>query len=102
MGGVGDVTADSPSTSMILARSSRSASAWRAIARFMVSGSWMSFSLSGVTGTPSTIRNQGNWIGRSQEEVVQAPEDLMTESRFGVVKGSGGRRCQLLSRRPWR
>src|SRR5271166_5469828 len=35
---------DSPSAAMIFARFSRSASAWRAIARFMLSGSWMSFS----------------------------------------------------------
>jgi hypothetical protein len=37
---------------MIFARFSRSASAWRAIARFIVSGSWMSFSSTSVTLTP--------------------------------------------------
>ena len=37
---------------MILARFSRSASAWRAIARFMPSGSWMSFSSTTVTWIP--------------------------------------------------
>ena len=37
---------------MILARFSRSASAWRAIARFMLSGSWMSLSSTRVTSTP--------------------------------------------------
>src|SRR5215211_282085 len=42
----------SPSAAMILARFSRSASAWRAMARFMVSGSWMSFSSTRVTTTP--------------------------------------------------
>ena len=41
---------------MIFARFSRSASAWRAIARFMLSGSWMSFSSTRVTSTPhSTV-----------------------------------------------
>ena len=37
---------------MILARFSRSASASRAIARFMLSGSWMSLSSTSVTCTP--------------------------------------------------
>jgi hypothetical protein len=37
---------------MILARFSRSASASRAIARFMLSGSWMSLSSTKVTSTP--------------------------------------------------
>ncbi len=44
--------ADSPSAAMIFARFSRSASAWRAIARFMLSGSWMSLSSTRVTTTP--------------------------------------------------
>ena len=42
----------SPSAAMILARFSRSASAWRAMARFIVSGSWMSLSSTRVTTTP--------------------------------------------------
>src|SRR6266511_2478340 len=42
----------SPSAAMILARFSRSASAWRAIARCMLSGSWMSLSSTSVTTTP--------------------------------------------------
>src|SRR5579862_1279460 len=42
----------SPSAAMIFARFSRSASAWRAIARFIVSGSWMSFNSTVVTSTP--------------------------------------------------
>ena len=47
---------DSPSALMILARFSRSASACRAIARFMLSGSWMSLSSTRVTSTPhSTV-----------------------------------------------
>ena len=46
--------ADSPSAAMILARFSRSASAWRAIARFMLSGSWMSLSSTWVTTTPQS------------------------------------------------
>ncbi len=46
---------DSPSALMILARFSRSASAWRAMARFMVSGSWMSLSSTSVTSTPHSI-----------------------------------------------
>ena len=37
---------------MILARFSRSASAWRAIARCMLSGSWMSLSSTTVTWMP--------------------------------------------------
>ena len=45
---------DSPSALMILARFSRSASACRAIARFMLSGSWMSFSSTSVTSTPQS------------------------------------------------
>src|SRR5271165_3947984 len=41
---------------MILARFSRSASASRAIARFMLSGNWMSLSSTRVTSTPhSTV-----------------------------------------------
>ena len=43
---------DSPSALMIFARFSRSASACLAIARFMLSGSWMSFSSTRVTSTP--------------------------------------------------
>ena len=39
---------------MILARFSRSASARRAIARFMLSGSWMSLSSTMVTSTPNS------------------------------------------------
>ncbi|MFK4103260.1 pirin family protein [Streptomyces sp. NPDC019531] len=31
-----------------------------------------------------------NWIGRSQEEIVQARQDWMTGSRFGEVKGYDG------------
>ncbi len=31
-----------------------------------------------------------NWIGRSQEEIVQAREDWMTGTRFGQVKGYDG------------
>lgn len=31
-----------------------------------------------------------NWIGRSQEEIVQAREDWMTGSQFGEVKGYDG------------
>ena len=31
-----------------------------------------------------------NWIGRSQEEIVQAREDWMAGSRFGEVKGYDG------------
>ncbi|GCD88685.1 hypothetical protein NLS1_06910 [Nocardioides sp. LS1] len=46
--------AASPSAAMILARFSRSASAWRAIARFMLSGSWMSLSSTSVTTTPQS------------------------------------------------
>jgi hypothetical protein len=45
---------DSPSALMIFARFSRSASACRAIARFMLSGSWMSFSSTSVTSTPQS------------------------------------------------
>ena len=45
----------SPSAAMILARFSRSASAWRAMARFMVSGSWMSLSSTRVTTTPPPL-----------------------------------------------
>src|SRR6478609_5564964 len=40
---------DSPSAAMIFARFSRSASACRAMARFMLSGSWISFSSTRVT-----------------------------------------------------
>ena len=43
---------DSPSAAIIFARFSRSASAWRAIARFMLSGNWMSFNSTKVTSTP--------------------------------------------------
>jgi aminoglycoside phosphotransferase (APT) family kinase protein len=32
----------------------------------------------------------GNWIGRSQEEVVQARRDWMEGARFGEVKGYDG------------
>ena len=39
---------------MIFARFSRSASACRAIARFMLSGSWMSLSSTSVTSTPQS------------------------------------------------
>src|SRR4029079_19080465 len=42
----------SPWAAMILALFSRSASAWRAIARCMLSGSWMSLSSTTVTLTP--------------------------------------------------
>ena len=42
----------SPSAAMIFARFSRSASASLAIARFIPSGSWMSFSSTSVTSTP--------------------------------------------------
>src|SRR5256714_15025254 len=45
----------SPSAAMILARFSRSASAWRAMARFMLSGSWMSLSSTTVTFTPPLL-----------------------------------------------
>src|SRR5664280_2346773 len=45
---------DSPSALMIFARFSRSASAWRAIARFMLSGNWMSLSSTRVTSTPQS------------------------------------------------
>lgn len=35
-----------------------------------------------------------NWIGRSQEEIVQAREDWMEGPRFGEVKGyDGGLHC---------
>ena len=44
----------SPSAAMIFARFSRSASAWRAIARCMLSGSWMSLSSTTVTLTPQS------------------------------------------------
>ncbi|MDQ0988468.1 hypothetical protein QFZ71_005751 [Streptomyces sp. V2I9] len=33
-----------------------------------------------------------NWIGRSQEEIVQAREDWMEGKRFGEVKGYDGAR----------
>ena len=46
---------DSPSALMILARFSRSASACFAIARFIDSGSWMSFSSTNVTSTPHSV-----------------------------------------------
>ncbi len=55
-------TRASPSAAMILARFSRSASAWRAIARFMLSGSWMSLSPTNVTCTPhSTVVASRIW-----------------------------------------
>ena len=41
-----------PRRAIIFARFSRSASAWRAIARFILSGSWMSLSSTRVTSTP--------------------------------------------------
>jgi hypothetical protein len=40
---------------MIFARFSRSASAWRAIARCMLSGNWMSLSSTTVTLTPHSL-----------------------------------------------
>jgi hypothetical protein len=45
---------DSPSAFNDLGALPRSASACRAIARFMLSGSWMSFSSTSVTSTPQS------------------------------------------------
>src|SRR5664280_342698 len=50
-----DAAIASPSAAMIFARFSRSASASLAIARFMSSGSWMSFSSTRVTSTPHSV-----------------------------------------------
>lgn len=50
-----EAAAASPSAAMILARFSRSASAWRAMARFMLSGNVMSLSSTRVTTRPHSV-----------------------------------------------
>jgi hypothetical protein len=39
---------------------------------------------------PSLLNLFWNWIGRSQEEIVQARRDWMEGTRFGEVKGYDG------------
>ena len=69
---------DSPSAAMILARFSRSASACLAIARFMLSGSWMSFSSTSVTSTP-----QSGVVG---SRIFRMPTLIRSVSDEGLVQ----------------
>ena len=87
---------DSPSALMIFARFSRSASACRAIARFMVSGSWMSLSSTRVTWTPQStvvtsriVPDVDVDLVRLGERLVQGvlPDDLAQRGLGDLIDG---------------